>query len=445
MNPKKFQIFVSSTYKDLSEIRTSVMQSIQKLLHFPVGMEQFSADDDEQWQIIEETIQQTDYYICIIGHRYGSLSKDGRSFTEKEWDYAKELGIPIMSFIQNRNAKTAPADRESDPVLIEKLDKFISKATDSKMVDFWNDAPDLNAMVLTALYKAFARKPRPGWIRSNSEEVAEALAKLSNENRVLVDKLERLTSKAAHNSPALIILINNEEKLTLTYPSDEQLSLNTAPNPNSIDWHSLPDELKPFITAQEAEAYNRALPSQSEINEKQRLINFHERLDQTKAEISIKIVNSGKAKARQIYIDIKFPDAVLLLDKYEYEKLTPPKHELPSNPLSKARERLQMSKEPRSIFDAYGHTDFARIIGIDNNISHLRLDELLTPAARGRSCELNDNKISMWLDNLMHTRETSFGSFIIMPKRAGNFEIIGTVICEEMNESVTFKIPLVIT
>ena len=60
MNPKKFQIFVSSTYSDLVDVRRGVIDSIQRLNHFAVGMEQFSADDDEQWEIIQETIQQTD-------------------------------------------------------------------------------------------------------------------------------------------------------------------------------------------------------------------------------------------------------------------------------------------------------------------------------------------------------------------------------------------------
>ena len=191
MNPKKFQIFVSSTYRDLSDVRRNVMEAIQRLLHFPVGMEQFSSDDDEQWVIIQEMIQQTDYYICIIGHRYGSLSKDGRSFTEKEWDYAKEFGVPIMTFVRNRNAKTAPDERETDPMLVKKLDEFVAKVTSDKMVDFWEEAADLNTKVVTALYKAFSRKPRPGWIRSSSDEVAEALATLSNENRSLRNRRDR--------------------------------------------------------------------------------------------------------------------------------------------------------------------------------------------------------------------------------------------------------------
>src|SRR2546430_1913614 len=202
MTPKKYQIFVSSTHADLSQIRRGLMEVIQRMNHFPVGMEQFSADDDEQWEIIRETILQTDYYICIIGHRYGSLTSDGRSFTEKEWDYAAELGVPIMTFIRERNVATTPDERDSDPNRLSRLEKFIVKAKASKMVDFWSDADDLYTKAVTALHKAFGRKPRPGWIRAESERVAEQLAVLVDENRSLRGQVEQLTSEVKHTSPA---------------------------------------------------------------------------------------------------------------------------------------------------------------------------------------------------------------------------------------------------
>ena len=37
--------------------------------HIPVGMEMFSAADEEQWQLIVRQIEATDYYVLIVGHR----------------------------------------------------------------------------------------------------------------------------------------------------------------------------------------------------------------------------------------------------------------------------------------------------------------------------------------------------------------------------------------
>lgn len=56
---------------------------------FPIGMEIFSAADDDQWKIIREAIDSSDFHILIIGNRYGSIKETtGISYTEKGFDYA---------------------------------------------------------------------------------------------------------------------------------------------------------------------------------------------------------------------------------------------------------------------------------------------------------------------------------------------------------------------
>lgn len=85
----KYQVFISSTYEDLQEERQKVQEAILSMYQFPIGMEMFSADDSEQWEIIRETIDTSDFYILIIEHRYGSIIKEGKdagmSYTEKEF------------------------------------------------------------------------------------------------------------------------------------------------------------------------------------------------------------------------------------------------------------------------------------------------------------------------------------------------------------------------
>ena len=60
---KKYQVFISSTYKDLIEARAKVRDAILSMYHFPVGMELFGAANEEQWQIISETIDSSDVSI----------------------------------------------------------------------------------------------------------------------------------------------------------------------------------------------------------------------------------------------------------------------------------------------------------------------------------------------------------------------------------------------
>lgn len=53
---KKYQVFISSTYKDLIEERRLVMEALLQMNCFPVGMEYFNASDDSQWEIIKNSL-----------------------------------------------------------------------------------------------------------------------------------------------------------------------------------------------------------------------------------------------------------------------------------------------------------------------------------------------------------------------------------------------------
>ncbi|VDR25942.1 Uncharacterised protein [Raoultella terrigena] len=162
MDDKKYQVFVSSTYIDLIDARKKIIETVLSLYHFPVGMEMFSADDSEQWEIIRETIDASDYYVIIIGHKYGSTSVNGISYTEMEYDYAKSLNIPVLAFIRNRDVFTKQNEREDDLSKAKELDRFIEKAKANKMCDFWESIEDLATKVAIALPKVMRRTPRIG-------------------------------------------------------------------------------------------------------------------------------------------------------------------------------------------------------------------------------------------------------------------------------------------
>ena len=53
----KYQVFVGSTYEDLKEERSQVIKAILEMGHIPVGMEMFSAGDEQQWKLIARQIE----------------------------------------------------------------------------------------------------------------------------------------------------------------------------------------------------------------------------------------------------------------------------------------------------------------------------------------------------------------------------------------------------
>jgi hypothetical protein len=194
----KYQIFVSSTYEDLKDERAEVIKACLNMGHIPVGMEMFNAADEEQWAVITRTIDQCDYYVVIVAHRYGSML-NGISFTEKEYDYAIAKGVPVLGFII-ANEAAWPVDRIEDNLETRgALERFKSKAK-QKMVRSWKDGQELHSHFVTSIATYINVKPRRGWVRApeaTDVDIAQALSNLTEENARLRKELESLRSAGA--------------------------------------------------------------------------------------------------------------------------------------------------------------------------------------------------------------------------------------------------------
>ena len=75
------------------------MQTLMEMGCIPAGMELFPATDEEQCTFIQKIIDDCDYYVLIVGGRYGSVTRKGISYTEKEFDYAVQKGLKVVAFI----------------------------------------------------------------------------------------------------------------------------------------------------------------------------------------------------------------------------------------------------------------------------------------------------------------------------------------------------------
>lgn len=167
---KKYSFFISSTYEDLKQERDAVIHTVLTLGQFPVGMEMFSAVNMAQWNVIKKSIDSCDYYILIIGNKYGSIDEDsGLSYTEKEFDYAISQGIPVLAFIADDNINLSMSKVEQDAEKIIGLRKFKDKVKKSDLyVSFWNSKDKLEALVSQSISKSILDSDRPGWIRCNA-------------------------------------------------------------------------------------------------------------------------------------------------------------------------------------------------------------------------------------------------------------------------------------
>lgn len=200
---KKYQIFISSTYEDLKEERRIVQDTILSMYQFPIGMEMFSASNEEQWEIIKETIDSSDYYILIIGYRYGSLIEEGEdagiSYTQKEFRYAVSKSIPILAFLVDEKVVAVTLDKmEQDSDKKLKLEEFKKEIVKGRSIQWWKNPQDLANKVMNSLNKQIEQGKRLGWTRetvSNEQKYDKKSSSISQYGIKQI-KLETLIKQA---------------------------------------------------------------------------------------------------------------------------------------------------------------------------------------------------------------------------------------------------------
>jgi sugar-specific transcriptional regulator TrmB len=168
----RYQVFVSSTYEDLREERQQATQAVLETSCFPSGMELFPASDDTQWELIKRVIEESDYYVVIVAGRYGSLGAEGISYTEMEYDYAIERGIPVLGFVRENVGEIPSHYTEQTEEGRKKLDAFRHKVM-SRSCRKYSTASELGMAVMKSLMAEARIRPRIGWVRSDQARSAE--------------------------------------------------------------------------------------------------------------------------------------------------------------------------------------------------------------------------------------------------------------------------------
>ena len=217
---KRYQVFVSSTYADLKDERRRVIQTLMEIDCIPAGMELFPTADEEQFEFIKRVIDDCDYYLLIIGGRYGSTDPAGISYTEKEYDYAIERGLKVIALLHANPDSISVEKSDIAPELREKLAAFREKVSKGRLVKFWKSADELPGLVAINLSKTIKAYPAVGWSRANqipTPEVLNEINTLQRENSQLKDLVNSLNAQLAAAPAKSLASFEDEFTVTGTY------------------------------------------------------------------------------------------------------------------------------------------------------------------------------------------------------------------------------------
>jgi peptide deformylase len=217
---KRYQVFVSSTYNDLQEERAEVFQALMEMDCIPAGMELFPAVDEEQLEFIRRIINDCDYYLLIIGGRYGSTTPEGLSYTEKEYDYAIDRDIKVLAFVHGNPDELPRSKTDIDENLRLRLSAFRQKVQSGRLVRYWSSLAELRGQVAPSLMRTMKLYPAVGWVRANqvgSTELLSELNELRKRNQELEKLLAQINPSGAGGVPEDLAGLNESLEVQGTY------------------------------------------------------------------------------------------------------------------------------------------------------------------------------------------------------------------------------------
>jgi nucleoside 2-deoxyribosyltransferase len=120
MQKRKFSVFISSTFQDLAEYRSLVVDAVLRTGAVPIGLEAFPASGRTIAETLDGLVSESDAVLMIVGHRYGEIDPGtGVSWTEVEYATARRLAKPLLVFLADDKAPWEPRFIDSDRTRIQ--------------------------------------------------------------------------------------------------------------------------------------------------------------------------------------------------------------------------------------------------------------------------------------------------------------------------------------
>lgn len=214
---RKYQIFVSSTFTDLHEARQELMLALLSMGFIPTGMELHPGEGNKRWTMIQDVIKDCDYYLILLGGRYGTLSPIGLSHVHREFVYATTKKKPAIAFLHD-HPETLPEDmRETTQAGQAKFRDFRQLLQEQATYRFWSTPTDLSGVVQKAMPAFVEQNPTPGWVRAGQVSDLGARREVQEMQRRIEELEQEKEELAAGYDPGPGGLARDGDPVALDY------------------------------------------------------------------------------------------------------------------------------------------------------------------------------------------------------------------------------------
>jgi len=196
---RKYQVFVSSTFTDLHEARQELMVALLAQGMIPTGLELHPGEGNKRWTVIQDVIRECDYYLILLGGRYGTLSPIGLSHVHREFVYATTKKKPALALLHEHPDQLPEDQRETNSSGQAKFRDFRQLLQEQAHCYYWKSPADLATVINRAVPEFIAANPAPGLIRGG--QVMDLGARRDvQEMQSRIDQLEREKEELAAGS-----------------------------------------------------------------------------------------------------------------------------------------------------------------------------------------------------------------------------------------------------
>lgn len=180
------RVFISSTFKDLSAFRQTVIEAVRQLGAVDVSMEHFGARDERPKDECLTLIGESDVFVGIYAYRYGYIPEgDSISILEAEYDAATSAGLPRLIYIVKEGVSW-PLELTDVGLPAEMLLIFKQRLFSRHIVKAFTQQDDLATFVAADLGRYFSdgsiasdgghrgilHQPPPDWRATCKESLA---------------------------------------------------------------------------------------------------------------------------------------------------------------------------------------------------------------------------------------------------------------------------------
>lgn len=166
MLDKRYQVFITTSGKEMQPERVVVSQTLIGMGYFSWGLEQRTPLSTA---FARRQIEDCDYVFLLLGSQYGEQSVSGVSYLHLEYIYAVTKQKPIIVFMHENPESRQQELQESKQILKDKFSEFRHQLQkEVEQVVTYRTLRDLELAIRSNMPQMLERYPVAGWVRPQS-------------------------------------------------------------------------------------------------------------------------------------------------------------------------------------------------------------------------------------------------------------------------------------